>query len=232
MSNELTVEIMKCLGIRQPTTAQVIEFIVNASLTPSEKTQIKQFFQAVEVPDDILIKNTAELEKFLGSLEDLPFRTDKVMFYLKSLPEELDKAKNISGAENLLKITPIEYLNKFDLVNLITKTMNEGFWGKRVTSTDNKRTFNERFGTTLAALLPGLGEKFVGWQEADKVHKDSNSSLEDKILACKHKLSIETRGEWDTETFDRMEKEAGSPEKFLESMEKDLSFFSFTRGWN
>lgn len=213
---------MKCLGFRHPTAAQAIAFLSEGSLNPKEEDALKEYFDNAELPDNLLIKDAGDLKKFLSQQLELGLPLDKTMKFLQALPDKLDSEKRVKGYENLLKITPVDFLNRDVLAYLITKTMDKDFWGNRVRNPENKKLFSERFGVAVATLLPELGAGEVSWDQAVNVVMDPSVTIEDEILALKHLLHLETQGKLDQAAFEKMELEAGTKEGFLAALRETL----------
>lgn len=195
MSKELTYEILLINGY-EASPVDYIHFVATASLSQDEKKILMQAMEEVEVPSAPL-KNSTELKKFLSELS-LPIPPEKVMMFLKELPDELDSRKTATDHQKLLSIVPIEYLNKYSLPNLIAKTMNQDFWKPRVTNSDNKAFFQQRFGASAAV---------------------DETTIDSKIEKIESILEQET--EWTQVTFAAMEREAGSKERYLEQLIND-----------
>lgn len=194
MSTELTLEILETNGY-YVSTAEYINFVATASLSMDEK---KMLLQAVEGLEELKkpLKNTQELKQFIQKHLDLPIPPEKIMMFLKELPDELDSRKTVVDHQKLLSMVPVEYLNKYSLPNLVSKTMNEEFWASRVTNPENVAFFEKRFGAT--AQLQGVDKKIEHLKNI--LHKETG---------------------WDHTTFASIEAEASSKEEFLTLLEKD-----------
>ncbi len=191
MSKELTLEIMRKARIVNPTTAQVINFIVTANLSQAERKDFEKLAAKLNPDIEKPFLKIDDVEKAFAESEiRYPYDFSRISMYLKDLADELDQRKSISGYENTIKLIPVEYLNKWDLPNLIGKLLSQNFWEPRVKAMSNKVNkgyFTDRTGISIAEL-PELGTSFVTYDEARKAYDEAKSD-EEKVLALKHMIS-------------------------------------------
>lgn len=205
MSKELTLEIMKAYGLKT-SPEMVLAFIVESALSPTEESILKTTINKMYLPDDLLFKSMDDLKAFYDENEEvIQIDFKRFIMYFKELPERLDKAKRgIDGYEKLLRLVPIEFLNKYTLVYLIEKTMNSYFWKDRVTSTDNKRVFVQKYGEeamAMSAILPNFGTAPVSYEDAKRAYESAGAS-EDKVLALKYLINYLSDGRIDEEYYE------------------------------
>lgn len=230
MSKELTIKIMRDhLGISNPTTAQVIEFVVKSSLSAEQKKDIEQLAESLNLDPNTVFLKATDLEKYLEEKEiDIKADFSDLAMYLKALPDELDRNKSAKGFEITMKLVPVEYLNKLDLPNLIGKCLSQEFWEPRVramTNKTNKQYFFDRTGIAVSSL-PEYGSSFVTYQEA-KEEYDVASTDDEKILALKHMIS--QMGGNNTDYLRGLSN--FTVQEQLKSLEEMYGFLKFTSGY-
>lgn len=197
MSKDLTLKIMKEFGYNTNSTQEVIAFISKSSINENQKKEILKEINGIDISSTLVLDSFSELKNFLNKHEDsLQTPIDVITMFLKNLPDELDRKKSVEKEEEkALTIVPVDFLNSYSLYNLITNTMDGGFWEPRVTNVENKEAFSEKFGRySVSSVLPELNH-FVTYEKALKVYKNELSSVKDKILALKHLVLNLSNGE-------------------------------------
>lgn len=230
MSKELTLGIMgKYLGIQNPTTAQVIDFVTASTLSPQQKRDIEDIAGLMALDAETIFLDSDDLREYIQENNiDTKIEFSKLAMFLKSLPDELDRNKSVKGFEETMKLVPVEYLNKLDLPNLIGKCMTQEFWEPRVkamTNKSNKQYFTDRTGVAVASL-PEYGTSFVTYQEAREEY-DKATTDEDKILALKHMIS--QMGGNNTGYLKGLDN--FTIQEQLKSLEEMYEFLKFTSGY-
>lgn len=122
------------------------------ALTQKQENDLLAVLDGIVDIENTLIMNNGDLQNFFDENSDLIVISSKEFIpYIQNLADTLEKHKRpIDKYRSALAIAPIERLNKDSLPWLITHTMNQNFWERRVRG-ENEKMFRDHYAMASTA---------------------------------------------------------------------------------